>query len=220
MKQKSESAMAFESFGKSNQPHTEDGLEKRWLRDNTEEMEWLMSLALDSALDTDEAARLDALLVESPENEQRWTAWQTLDKDFRQMPCVLPPLDFGEKFALRLELQERQRRLRMGVIFGLAAVALWGSALVGVASLGALAWSNQSLWLGDLIYNWAAWWAAFGKFGETLVNTAQALLSAPQTRMLIVCYVVTSMAILASWFLFLRRSTHELGASDGQMLEA
>jgi hypothetical protein len=183
-------------------------------------MEWLMSLALDSALDPDEAARLDVLLAESTENEQRWTAWQRLDKDFRQMPCVLPPMDFGEKFALRLEIQERQRRLWTGIIFGLAAVALWGSALIGVASLGALAWSNQGMWLGEIIHNTALWWAAFGQFGETLLNTAQALLSAPQTRMLIVCYVVTSVVILAGWFLFLRRSTQELGATDGQMLQA
>lgn len=52
--------------------------------------------------------------------------WQAVHQDFEDMPVVLPAPDFCSKFAQRLEIHECQRRLRTGVIFGLAAVALWG----------------------------------------------------------------------------------------------
>jgi anti-sigma factor RsiW len=185
-----------------------------------DELDWLMSLALDDALATDEAARFDWLLLQAPEHEARWEQWQMVDSDFHHMPAALPPTDFAEKFALRLQIQERQRRLRTGFIFGLAAVALWGSALVGVVMLGALAWSNQGAWLAELVQNTAYWWAAMGQFARALVNTAQALWEAPQTRTILACYIVAAVAILASWFAFLRRSTHELPLGEAQLVEA
>lgn len=178
--------------------------------DAAEEFDWLMSLALDDALDPQEAERLQELLSETDENAHRWTAWQSLHNDFEQIPAVLPPVDFGEKFAHRLEIRERQRRLRTGVIFGVAAAALWSSALFGVVMLGALLWSNQAEWMGGLIFNMAYWWAALEQFGQALWNTAQALWATPQARALLACYVVASAAILTGWFVFLRRSTREM----------
>jgi hypothetical protein len=178
--------------------------------DASEELDWLMSLALDEALDANEAERLEMLLRQEPEYLDRWAAWQAVDSNFQQMPSVLPSPDFGAKFAQRLEIQERQRRLRTGFIFGIAAVVLWGSALTGTVMLGALVWSNQGAWLGGLIHNMAYWWAAMGQFGQALFNTGEALWAAPQTRAVLLCYLVAAFAILVGWFAFLRRSLREM----------
>jgi hypothetical protein len=179
-----------------------------------------MSLALDEALEPSEAERFDTLLREEPGNLDRWAAWQAVDNEFQLMPCVLPSLDFGEKFAQRLEIRERQRRLRTGFIFGMAALALWGSALVGTVMLVALVWSNQSDWLGALSYNLTYWWAALGHFGQALLNTGEALWAAPQTRAAAACYLVGVVSILAGWLMFLRRSLREEPMPDAVMVEA
>jgi anti-sigma factor RsiW len=209
MKRAIETPITFEEYGTQGAPIND-----------SEELDWLMSLALDDALEVGEADRLEVLLRQEPENLARWAAWQSVDAAFHEVPSVLPPVDFGEKFALRLEIHERQRRLRTGMIFGLAAVALWGSALVGFAILGALVWSNQGEWLGGLIHNWAYWWSVAQQFGRALVNTGEALWSAPQTRAVIACYVVVAVAILVGWLGLLRRSMRELPPADVQMMEA
>lgn len=188
--------------------------------DASEELEWLMSLALDNALDDQEAERLEVLLNQDVSNHDRWTAWQTVDSAFHSMPMVLPSADFGEKFSRRLLIQERQRKLRTGMIFGVAAVALWGSALICLVILGALMWSNQGALLGALIQNVSYWWMAVQQFGRSLVSTGEALLSAPQTRALVVCYIAMVLAILIGWFTFLRRSTREMTLADAQLVEA
>jgi hypothetical protein len=118
----------------------------------------------------------------------------------------MPPVDFSANFAQRLAISERRRRLRTGIIFGLAAIILWGSALGGVGVLGALLWTNQSMWLGGLVHNIAYWWAAMGQFGQAFVNSGEALWAAPQTRAVFVCYLAMAVGILVSWFVYLRRS--------------
>ena len=178
--------------------------------DASEELDWLMSLALDEALGEREADRLEMLLRQEPHHVDRWADWQAVHQDFEQMPAVLPSPDFCAKFAQRLEIHERQRRLRTGVIFGLAAVALWGSALTGVVMLGILLWGSQGALLGGLIHNMAYWWAAMGQFGQGMLNAGEALWSAPQTRAVLLCYFVASIAILVGWFAFLRRSLREM----------
>jgi anti-sigma factor RsiW len=120
---------------------------------SSEELDWLMSLALDDALDEGEAARLDALLAEVPAHHERWAVWQSVDAEFHQAPFAVPSVDFAAKFEQRLAFAERQRRLRTGFIFGMAAVVLWISALGGTVTLGALMWSNQNLWVGGLVHN-------------------------------------------------------------------
>lgn len=211
MKQHDETPMTFGEF------QIDDGLPPL---DASEELDWLMSLALDDALDDDEAARFEALLRESPANEARWMAWHAVDEQLQQMPCALPATDFGEKFARRLEIQERQRRLRTGVIFGVAAAAVWASALTGIVMLGALVWSNQGDLMAGMIYNLAYWWAAVGQFGQALLNTLEALWSAPQTRVVLVCYVALALAVLSGWFVFLRRSTRDLSLGEAQLVKA
>jgi hypothetical protein len=188
--------------------------------DGADELDWLMSLALDDALDAEEAARLDVLLAQAPENMERWASWQAMDNSFHQVPSVLPPVDFGDKFARRLQIQERQRRLRTGIIFGVAAAALWGSALVGIVMLGAMLWSNQGVLLADIVHNIAYLWTAAGQYWELFLDTLEALWAVPQTRALFACYVVAAIAILAGWFVLLRRSTQEVPLAEVQFVEA
>lgn len=188
--------------------------------DSAEELDWLMSLALDDALDDAEAERLEWLLSQEEGNQERWATWQVMNNNFRQMPHVLPPEDFYEKFTLRLELEERRRRLRTGIIFGIAAAALWGSALIGIGALGALIWSNQADWMASLIHNVAYWWVAVRQFGQVVWNTVTALGATPQARAAIVCYIGVSMAISVGWFAWLRTSTREVPLSDAQLMKA
>jgi anti-sigma factor RsiW len=186
----------------------------------SEEVEWLMSLALDDALDEDEAARLEWLLRQEPANMDRWTAWQAVDSAFEQAPRAVPGPDFGETFARKLVIHDRRRRLRTGVFFGLIAVVLWLSALTGLLTVGALVWTNQGEVMSSVLQNIGYWWLAVGQLVKALLNTGEALWSAPQTRALVVCYFAVAIAILSGWFIFLRRSTHELSLVEAQMVEA
>lgn len=186
----------------------------------SEEVEWLMSLALDDALDEREAGRLEWLLRQEPAHMDRWVAWQAVDNAFQQAPRAVPAPDFGETFARKLLIRERQRRLRTGVLFGLVAVALWLSALTGILTLGALVWTNQGNWVGTVAQDIGLWWQAVGQLGRALLNTGEALWSAPQTRGLVVCYLAVVVAILSGWFMFLRHSTRELPLVEAQLVEA
>jgi len=188
--------------------------------DRSEELDWLMSMALDDALDGPDAERMELLLSQEPQYLERWAAWQAVDSVFHELPMAIPAPDFAQNFARKLEIRERQRRLRTGVIFGTAAVALWISALTGLAIMGALVWSNQNLLVGGLIQDMAYWWSAAGQLGRALLSTGAALWSAPQTRALFVCYVALVIAILSAWFMFLRHSTHELPLAEAQLIEA
>jgi len=186
----------------------------------SEEVEWLMSLALDDALDQRESSRLDWLLRQEPENMDRWVAWQVADSTFQHAPRVVPSPNFGESFARKLVIRERQRRLRTGIFFGAIAVVLWLSALTGLLTLGALVWTNQGEWAAALVQDVVIWWSALGHLGKALLNTGEALWSAPQARALFACYLVMVVAILSGWFMFLRHSTHELPLAEAQMVEA
>jgi hypothetical protein len=179
-----------------------------------DELDWLLSLALDDQLDEQESARLEFLLAQEPSHLERWNAWQAVDSHFHQVPSVLPPVDFAAKFDERLAIWERRRRLRTGILFGLVAVALWGSAIGGSVLLGAMIWTNQSVWLGGLIHNMAYWWSALVQFGRAFGNAGEALWAAPQMRAVVLCYFLVAMGILATWFTFLRHSLQELPVTE------
>lgn len=174
-----------------------------------EELAWLMSLALDGELTPEEEARMQELLAADAESAEMWQVWQALDADLSAAPVLEPPSTFGESFNLRLAQWERQQRLRTGVVFGLAAAALWGSALVGMVVLGAFVWSNQAVMMGGLVQQVALWWSAIVHFGETIVETGGELIASPQARLLAGGYVVMAAAILGAWIVCLRRSLRE-----------
>lgn len=208
MDQTVETPLAFdpEDFGTSN--FIESG-ESLGTLDGVDRLDWLMSLALDEELGAREASHLELMLAQEPRYLERWDAWQTVDGTLHQLPYVLPPMDFAAKFEARLAIRERRQRLRTGAVFALVAIALWGSALGGTILLGALVWTNQSLWLSGLVHNMAYWWSALGQFAQAFGNAALALWSVPQTRTILLCYFVAAAGILATWFVFLRQSVRQ-----------
>jgi anti-sigma factor RsiW len=171
-----------------------------------DEQAWLMSLALDGQLDDADAARLEALIEADADLAADWQVWQRLDEEFHRAPSYAPPVDFAAKFETRLAQWERRRKLRVGVIFGLAALALWISAFAGVFALGAFFWANQVVWLGNAIHYLAFWWASVRQVMTSLFSGMDVLLDAPQTWVAFLCYLCLSVGILASWFVWLRRS--------------
>lgn len=174
--------------------------------DTGEELAWLMSLALDGELTPVEEARLQALLAADDGSAAVWQVWQTLDADLNTAPNMEPPADFGESFNARLARREQRRRLRTGVVFGLAAVGLWGSAVFGILVLGAFLWTNQVALMGDAVHQLALWWSACMHFGETLFETGGELIAAPQARYVAGGYLLMAVAILGAWIMYLRRS--------------
>jgi hypothetical protein len=174
--------------------------------DKADELDWLMSLALDGELDAADAARLDALLEAEATGEARWQAWQALDADLARVPAALPSAEFAPAVARRVAVYERQRRLRAGVLFGLVAVTLWTSALVVVVLLGAFFWANQGALLGGFVHNFAAWWTAVRQVGLGFLQAGESLLATEQTRMAVTLYLGCTALILAGWFVFLRRT--------------
>ncbi len=205
MDQTAETPMTFDPEDFDTDKFVEAG-ESLGSLDGVDRLDWLMSLALDDELDAHEASQLDLMLAQEPRYLERWDAWQAVDGTLHQLPCVLPPMDFAAKFEARLAIRERQRRLRTGVMFALVAIALWGSALGGTIMLGALVWTNQGVWLSGFVHNMAYWWSALGQFAQAFGSAALALWSAPQTRTVLLCYIVAAVGILATWFVFLRQS--------------
>lgn len=171
-----------------------------------DEVLWLMSLALDGELDEAAAARLDALLREDVTLADDWQRWQQIDAELAQARSLEPPRDFAEKLDMRLLQWERRRKLRMGIVFGVAAVALWVSALAGVIGLGAFFWSNQMAWMGGILHEVALWWVALRQVGVSLMGSIDVLLNAPQTWAILACYATLAVGVLTSWFSWLRRS--------------
>lgn len=176
------------------------------MMNQADEQAWLMSLALDGQLDEADAARLEALLEADADLAADWHVWQKLDEEFRSVPAYAPPVDFAARFDTRLAQWERRRKLRVGVIFGLAALALWISAFAGVFALGAFFWANQVLWLGNVIHYVAFWWASVRQVMTSLFSGVDVLLDAPQTWVAFLCYLGLSVGILAGWFVWLQRS--------------
>lgn len=206
MDQYAETPMTFdaEDFGTAESAGTLDGMDQ---------LDWLMSLALDEELDERESLQLELMMAQEPRYLERWDAWQAVDSTLQQLPSVLPPMDFAAKFEARLAIRERQRRLRTGAMFALVAIALWGSALGGTVLLGALVWTNQSLWLSGFVHNIAYWWSALGQFAQAFGNAGEALWAAPQTRAVLLCYIVVAVGILATWFVFLQQSVRVTSAA-------
>ena len=182
--------------------------------DAGEEAAWLMSLALDDALDEAGRARLVELVAADPRLEDVWATWQTLDGDLRAAPQVGPSAQFTAKVGAQVALWERRRRLRTGVVFGVIALALWSGALVGLGIMGAYLWSSQASWVGDGVHELALWWSVISEFGVGLLRAGGSLWMAPEARWAALGYGVVASGILGAWFMFLRRSLRLETVSD------
>jgi len=170
------------------------------------EFDWLMSLALDDALDPDAQARFDAYLADDPALAESWRAWQWIDSEFTATPALTPPSGFVQRFDLRLAEVENERQQR--VLLLSSATALLAVALVFMvtAGMGAFVFLTQGQWMGEqvralaLAYTFAhLWLATLGETVNTLINTPQAQFAAGVYALLLVMLVV-------AWVQLLRRS--------------
>lgn len=182
-----------------------------------DEFEMLMSLALDDRLTPAEAARFEALLAQGaadlPENGRdidraaQWEIWQEMDTLFDSTPAAAPPGGFSAGVLQQIAWQERRKRLWLGAAIGVAAVLLWGTALLGVLGLVALVSANQALWLGEMTQLLAYWWTAAAGFFVSALRSAAAILATAQARAVIMVYCVVATGMLGLWWLWLQRTT-------------
>jgi anti-sigma factor RsiW len=182
------------------------------VRDDAEEWESLMSLALDDLLDDADAARLDALMASDAGWSAEWQHWQAMDAELRRAPFVEPPAGFLAGVETKLAQLENRRRLRSGIIVGLAAVLLWGSGLVGLLSLGAFVLANQAVWLNQLIHTLALGWVWLSGMAQLLWSGVINVAASPQAMALGVCYAMLAAVLLAGWIRLLRKTTRDSDA--------
>lgn len=172
-----------------------------------EELEWLMSLALDGRLDEVDSARLDVLLAAESGGLSVWQDWQAFDTALHRAPAYAPPVDFLAGVEQKVVQWERRRRLWAGVTIGAAALVLWGSALVGLATLGAFAFSNQAVWMSEMIHGIAFAWVRFTSLVHFVWIALMGLAATPQALALGVCYALAAAVMLGLWIGFLRKTT-------------
>jgi hypothetical protein len=172
-----------------------------------ETFEVLMSLALDGRLSPDESQRFDRMLAQEESAAQQWALWQEMDTMFCAAPYVVPSPGFAVAVGRRLAVQERRRRLWLGVAIGSAVLLLLGSGLLGVVGLVALISTSQSVWLGEFIHSLAYWWSAISGFFVSALRSVDALLATTQARAVILVYVTVAMGMLGLWWSWLRRTT-------------
>lgn len=191
------------------------------LSDDFEDFEELMSLALDDRLTPEEADRFEVLLAQAAERDpasepapihesapmQMWALWQDLDAQLSRAPAVAPAPDFSARVMQQLAWQERRKRLWLGSAIGVAALFLWGTALLVMLGLAYLLGANQALLLGELGQTLLHWWdVTVGLTGSALRSLA-AILATAQARAVIMLYCVLATGMLSIWWVWLRRTT-------------
>lgn len=181
-----------------------------------DEFEQLMSLALDNRLGPEEAARFEAMLAEAAEIEapveshpqRSWAVWQEMDAALTAAPHLTPRPDFTAGVMRQLALQERRKRLWLGSAIGIAAILLWGTALLSMVGLYWLFVGTQPMLLGGVGENVVYWWTVFAGFVESALRSIGALLATAQARAMILVYCTIASGMLGLWWVWLRRTTH------------
>jgi anti-sigma factor RsiW len=177
------------------------------IHEDADELEALMSLALDGMLNEADSDQLERLLMADAGWSAEWQNWQAMDAALRSAPAFDPPADFLADVDRKIVQWERRRRFRSGVIIGLAAMLLWGSALVGLFSLGAFVLANQATWLSELIQGIAYGWVRVVSTAQLVWSTVVGLATTPQAAALGICYGLAAAVLLALWIGFLRKTT-------------
>lgn len=172
-----------------------------------EELEWLMSLALDGRLNEADAERLDVLLAAETDGLSVWQNWQTFDTALHSAPAYEPPMDFLAGVEQKVVQWERRRRLWAGMTIGAAALVLWGSALVGLVALGVFVFSNQAIWLSEMIHGITFAWVRFINLVHFVWTALIGFAASPQALALGVCYALVASVMLGLWIGLLRKTT-------------
>lgn len=179
-----------------------------------EEFLLLMSMALDELLDDEETTRFQQYQTRYPALLDEWQAWQQLDQQMTAMPHVIPEPNFVDRFEVRLVQQERRQRLWQGLWIGMISLLLWTIATTGIISIGTYLFVNQSTWMGDMVRSVTVFFASMGAWLSSLSIAFNSFVATPQAMSLGIGYLVLTMAMLAGWFIYLRRSTQLIETAD------
>jgi hypothetical protein len=166
-----------------------------------------MSLALDGLLEEEDERRMETLLAADGGWSAEWQAWQSIDAALRRAPAVEPSTAFLAGVEHKIALMERRRRLWTGFMVGMAAVLLWGSALVALFSLSAVVWANQAVWLNELIHGIAVGWVWVSGMARMVWSGVTLLAATPQAMALGICYAMLAAFLLGGWIRLLRKTT-------------
>lgn len=171
-----------------------------------EEFMLLMSLSLDGLVDAEEGARFEEYVTTYPTLAAQWQNWQRLHHQFVALPHAEPPVDFVERFEVRLIQQERRRRLWLGMAIGSVALLLWIGVMAGLFSMGAYLFINQGSWISALIQNLTYTWANLMQWVKTGWETFGSFAGTPQAKAIGAAYLFMAVALLGGWLTLLRRS--------------
>lgn len=173
----------------------------------------LMSLALDGLLDAEEEARLHARLAEDAALAETWRRWQRMDTLFQAVTRAEPAPGFAARFEAKLEERTRRERVRSGILYAVALVAVWTLALAAVLLLGRYVLTNQAEWSSAFLHQLTLYPSAALIWLRALRSTATAVLSTPQTVIMLAAYAVAAVAVLVGWLRYLQRSAQKEVAS-------
>ncbi len=169
---------------------------------------WLMSLALDNMLQPAEVESFDALLAQDTRLGDEWALWQAVDAKFVAAPTANPSAGFVAEFERRQLQVERRRRLWAGLSVVVAAVLLWSSLVLGLATAGAYVIVNQADWLVTLLHGVAYLSSSLQIQAAALASALTTLLSTPQVQGMLLAYAGVAALTLFAWLRFLRRSVN------------
>lgn len=170
------------------------------------EFDWLMSLALDDALDHAEQARFDALLADAPDLAESWRAWQWIDSEFTATPALTPPSGFVQRFDLRLAEVEKERQQRVLLLSSAAALLAVVLVFMTMAGMGALVFLTQGQWVGAQVRALALAYTSAHLWFATLGETVNAMINTPQAQLAAGLYALLLVMLVFGWVQLLRRS--------------
>lgn len=170
----------------------------------------LMSLALDGMLSEDEECRFHRAMEQDPSLANEWQCWQDLGSRFDEEPSLMPPVDFVDKVAAGLVLQQRRSKLRLGIFVGAITTAAWFLLLFALVGAGAYVAMYQGPWLGDQIANLTiltsniATWISIAS--DNLTRIFNVNVGPYQMWGMVCAYIAAATFVLGFWTKILRRS--------------
>jgi hypothetical protein len=168
----------------------------------------MMSLSLDGLLDEEEESQLQARLARNDALAATWQLWRRVDQTLTQALHVAPPLGFVHRFEQRLADYEQKALQRANLFVVMAATLIWVGLLAVLIGAGVYAYTNQALWMNNLIHRLTLYAANLNQWWNALQIVLTSAFSSPQTVSMAVGYACAGGAILLWWVHFLRNSTH------------
>lgn len=182
------------------------------------EFDWLMSLALDDALEAEEQVHFEALLAADPDLATSWRAWQWIDSEFAATPALTPPSGFVQRFELRLAEAEKERQQRVLLLSSAAALLAVALVFAMTAGVGVFVFLTQGQWVGEQMRALTLAYTSTNLWLAAVGDAVNAVLNTPQAQYAAGVYVFLLVLLIIGWVQLLRRSA-QVERSLSVMLE-